>query len=176
MTQGKGRPLKDFGQLREQFQGLGGRQAGTSGPPQPPFRPAPAGGLPYSLNGGYFDQAGYIRAEFIVSYAKEIADKLEVGENEGKIKMTRSLLRNFYAEVMDIKHLLRGGRPFEALRPRILKLEAYATNAANRRTNKAPQMFRSFITENSIASKDLHSFLDGFCQHFECVVLYFRGR
>ena len=173
MTQGKGGPIKDFGQLREHFQGPGGRQAGTSEPPQPPVRPPPAGGLPYrpGLNGGYFDPAGYIRAEFIVEYAKDIADKLEAGG------MTRSLLRNFYSEVMDTKNLLLGGRPFESLRPRVLKLEAFASNAANRRTSPAPLLFQRFIDENvRVASQDSHSFLDGFCQHFECVVLFFRGR
>lgn len=91
--------------------------------------------------------------------------------------MTRSLLRTFYNEVADAKQLLRGGRPFDAVRPRILKLSAFAANAVSRRNSPAPSMFQTFVAENArVASQDQSSFLDGFCQHFECVVLYFKGR
>ncbi|MFH1140677.1 MAG: hypothetical protein V1724_03170 [Chloroflexota bacterium] len=185
MTQREDQPLKSFQELQQRQGGQPtgqGKAAGQTPRPQQgqahtgnPAGWQPQGGLPaqylQTLRSGYFDQHGYIREAFIVEYPIDIAGKLEAGG------MTRSLLRTFYGEVSDVKHLLRGGRLFEALRPRILKLEAFATNATNRRTNRAPQMFQSFIAENvRIASQDADSFLDGFSQHFECVVLYFKGR
>lgn len=90
--------------------------------------------------------------------------------------MTRSLLRNFYGEVSTVRYLLRSGQPWEAVRHRVAKLEAFASNAISRQNNKAPPLFGQFIAENVRASKSDHDFLDGFSQHFECVVLYFKGR
>jgi CRISPR type III-A-associated protein Csm2 len=124
------------------------------------------------LKDGYFDTKGNIHERLIVADALDIAQKLEVG------RMTRSQLRNFYSEVADVRHLLRL-RPdsFEALKSRVLKLQGFAYNATTRSTNKAPQLFSDFIAKNTeIASKDRENFLNGFCEHFECVVLYFKGR
>ncbi|GEM_PF-6938331 len=183
-------PRKDqtFTRLQDLGNRPGGPGAGKPANPGNPAPPPPGPGQPagyrspqrqdglsaqylQTLRSGYFDQLGYIQEKFIVEYPLEIAAQLENGG------MTRSLLRAFYGEVCDVRYLLRGGRPFEALRPRILKLEAFASNAANRRTNRAPRMFEAFITENvHLASKDPHYFLDGFCQHFECITLFFKGR
>ncbi len=125
-----------------------------------------------SLKNGYFDKSGHLRPELIVDDAQQIADRLE---KEG---MSRSLLRNFYGEVAAIRYLVRQ-RPtdFDRYKTRILKLQAYASNATHRRTGRAPESFFEFISSNvGLASRDTESFLDGFCEHFECIVLYFRGR
>lgn len=126
------------------------------------------------LKDGYFDAKGNIHERLIVADAIDIARKLEAE------RMTRSQLRSFYNEVADVKHLLRlQGSSFEALKPRVLKLRGFAHNATTRRTNKVPQLFYDFITKNTeLAGGDQtgKSFLAGFCEHFECVVLYFRGR
>ena len=105
-------------------------------------------------------------------------DALKIAEGLDAGGMARSQLRNFYNEVADIKHLLMS-QPgsFDQLRARVLKLGAFAHNATSQRTNRAPQLFSDFITQNiRFAADDEKSFLRGFYDHFECVVLYFKGR
>jgi CRISPR type III-A-associated protein Csm2 len=162
---GQGGP-RGGGGGRDHERGGGGYRGGGSGrPPQPRL---PEG----YLEGGYFDDKGNIHEGLIVNDALAIAQQLEAGG------MTRSQLRVFYNEVADIRRLLRRQpAAFNQLKARILKLRAFAHNATTRRTNKAPQMFYDFIVKNAeLAAQKPDNFSQGFCEHFECVVLYFRGR
>lgn len=158
---GQGGPRGGGGGGRDRERGGGGRP-----PPSEPRLPEAY------LKDGYFDEKGNIHDYLIVNDALEIAQKLEAGD------MTRSQLRVFYNEVADVRRLLRRQpTAFNELKSRILKLRAFAHNATTRRTNRAPQVFYDFIVKNTeLAAQKPENFLRGFCEHFECIVLYFRGR
>ena len=162
----------------------------TTGGSSPARSPSPGGGTPPSPSGfpgsqvqldrlsqdywkkGYFDNRGNLCDNFISGDAEAMALQLESGG------MTRSLLRNYYNEVCTLRHLVRT-RPddFERWQGRIRKLRGHASNAMTRRTAKAPELFYRFIDRHvDIGAKDRDSFLRGFCEHFECIVLYFKGR
>ena len=166
----------------EQLRGRGGigsqSQASRSSPPRPQGG-GRGGGQPPGprlpdgyLRDGYFDEKGNIYERLIVD------DAINIANNLGQGNMSRSQLRNFYEEVVDIRHLIRSQHnTFDELRPRILKLKAFAHNATTQRASKAPPLFDDFISRNvELGSQSQKNFLDGMYQHFECVVLYFTGR
>lgn len=90
--------------------------------------------------------------------------------------MTTAQLRGrFFAEVRRLEQKLRAVRDYDAIRPEILKLKIYAEDAEKKR--KVPLLFKQFIEANvRWAAKDEKYFVEGFVNHFECVVGYFPGR
>ena len=118
------------------------------------------------LKDGYFDSEGNILPEVIIEWPRDIATKLDVAG------IGSAQIRNFFGEARRIEGQLSSGQDFEALRGRILQLDAYAANAVKK--NNAPPLFKQFIEQNlKWAAKDKKSFLKGFVPHFECVVAYF---
>jgi len=124
-------------------------------------------GLPPDyLKNGYFDQDGNPLPEIIIDWPRRIAAQLDGA------RMAPAQLRNFFSEVRRIEGQLSAGQNFEALRGRILQLDAYAANAVKK--DNAPPLFKQFIEQNlKWAVKDKKSFLEGFMPHFESVVAYF---
>jgi CRISPR type III-A-associated protein Csm2 len=133
-------------------------------PPGREQRPPP---LPQGyLANGYFDAAGNVLPEIIIDWAKDIADKLHAG------RMTTGQLRRFFDEARRIELKLYQTDNFERVRPEILKLVAYANDAAKK--NKAPQLFNDFMEQNiRWAALGKKEFRDGFMNHFECIVGFF---
>ncbi len=124
-------------------------------------------GLPLDyLKNGYFDQNGNPLPEIIIEWPQHIAAQLDGA------RMAPAQLRNFFSEVRRIEGQLSAGQNFEALRGRILQLDAYAANAVKK--DNAPLLFKQFIEQNlKWVVKDKKSFLKGFMPHFESVVAYF---
>lgn len=124
-------------------------------------------GLPPDyLKTGYFDEKGNVLPAVIIDWPQTIALQLD------RQKMTSTQLRNFFAEVRRIDKQLEAGAAFPSLKPRILKLDAYAEYSFNKTTS--PKLFRQFIEANlKWAVKDRKSFSEGFVSHFESVVAYF---
>jgi len=124
-------------------------------------------GLPPGyLKNGYFDQNGNPLPEIIIEWPRHIAAQLSGA------RMAPAQLRNFFGEVRRIEGQLSAGQNFEALRGRILQLDAYAANAVKK--DNAPLLFKQFIEQNlKWVVKDKKSFLRGFLPHFESVVAYF---
>jgi len=127
----------------------------------------PTPGLPSDyLKNGYFDGNGNLFPEVIIEWPRDIAKKLY---NAG---IGSAQLRNFFGEARRIEGQLSSGQDFDALRGRILQLDAYAASAQTR--GNAPPLFKQFIEQNlKWAAKDRKSFTGGFIPHFECVVAYF---
>jgi CRISPR/Cas system CSM-associated protein Csm2 small subunit len=135
--------------------------------PQKRSPPQQEGGLPPRyLAAGYFDGRGNPLSEVIIDWPKQIAQQLERGG------LAAAQLRNFFSEARHIEGQLAAGQGFAAVRPRILKLDAYAANAVKK--GNAPKLFYDFIQHNlKWAATDEKSFLKGFVPHFESVVAYF---
>jgi hypothetical protein len=118
------------------------------------------------LKNGYFDSSGNIFAEVVIEWPRDIAKKLDIAG------MASAQIRNFFDEARHIEGQLSSGQDFDALRGRLLQLDAYAASAQTR--GNAPPLFKQFIEQNlKWAAKDRKSFVSGFIPHFECVVAYF---
>ena len=105
--------------------------------------------------------------------------KIEIAKRLVQDRMSRSQLRNFYNESTNIlQHITTQPNGFDQMRSRILKLRGFAHNATEKRSpNNAPQLFYEFISKNvELAAQSEVNFVKGFHEHFECVVLYFKGR
>jgi len=146
---------------RQQFPSRGG------GPPPRRGEIQQAPGLPPGyLKNGYFDENGYILAEAIIEWPRYLASWLD------SAGMASTQLRNFFREARLIEGQLEAGQNFEALRGRILQLDAFAANAVKR--DNAPHLFKQFMEQNlKWATKDKKWFLKGFIPHFESIVAYF---
>lgn len=150
-----------FEQGRQRFPPRGGEASQTRSPIHQSF-----GLPPQYLKNGYFDQKGNQLPEIIIEWPRHIAMELD------HARMAPAQLRNFFSEARRIEGQLNAGQDFEALRARILQLDAYAANAVKK--ENAPPLFKQFIEENmKWAAKDKKSFLKGFIPHFESVVAYF---
>jgi hypothetical protein len=118
------------------------------------------------LKNGYFDSNGHILPEVIIEWPRDIAKNLDIAG------IGAAQIRNFFGEARRIEGQLSSGQGFDALRGRILQLDAYAASAQTR--GNAPPLFKQFIEQNlKWAAKDRKSFVKGFILHFECVVAYF---
>jgi len=146
---------------RQRFPRRGGPPSSGRGFNQPtPSLPADY------LKNGYFDGKGNLFPEVIVEWPRDIAKKLNIAG------IGSAQIRNFFGEARRIEGQLSSGQDFNALRGRILQLNAYAASAQTR--GNAPPLFKQFIEQNlKWAAKDRKSFMDGFIPHFECVVAYF---
>ena len=118
------------------------------------------------LENGYFDDAGQILPYVIVDWPRSIAANLD---RDG---LKHAQLRNFFKEARSIENQLKAGGEFESLRGRILKLDAFAANAVKK--DNAPWLFKQFIENNlKWASRSKKDYVDGFINHFECIVGYY---
>ena len=150
-----------FERDRQKFPPRGGGAPQTRSPTQ-----QWAGLPPDYLKNGYFDQKGNLLPEVIIAWPRHIAMQLDGAG------MAPAQIRNFFSEARRIEGQLSAGQDFEALRSRILQLDAYAANTVKR--DNAPNLFKRFIEQNvKWAAKDKKAFLKGFIPHFECVVAYF---
>jgi len=121
------------------------------------------------LQKGYFDDKGNPLPEIIIDWPKAIADTL----SGIRPPMSSSQLRGaFFTEVRRLEKRLDATHDFNAIRPEILKLRAFA--ADRRKKRKIPLLFEEFIEANlRWATRGEKEFRKGFVPHFECVVAYY---
>jgi len=124
-------------------------------------------GLPTAyLRDGYFDADGQLRPELIVEHARQIA------ESFAERGPPTAALRRFFGMTRRIEGQLAAGQSFAAVRPALLALKPFVTNACTR--DVVPPLFRDFIERNvDLAVKGQQEFLHGFLPHFQYVVAYF---
>ena len=121
------------------------------------------------LQRGYFDEKGNLLPQVLEDWPQEIAQNLF----HANPKMTTSQLRGaFFNEVRRIENKLDATHDFDAIKPELLKLKAYAED--RKKKNKVPQLFEKFIEANlRWATRSEKDFRQGFVNHFECVVAYY---
>lgn len=155
-----------------------GRGTGSSQPGRPTFGPGrdtfqPPAELPSGyLAKGYFDEKGNCWPQVIQDWPRQISHSLDQSRPQMK---TAQLRGRFFTEVRRLETKLKAGRNFDAIRPELLKIGAFAEQAVNKK--KVPLLFKQFIDANlRLATKGEKEFTDGFVNHFECVVAYFPER
>jgi len=140
--------------------------SGTGRNPQRNVRPVSSEWPAGYLKNGYFDDKGNLLPAVVIDWPQQIAKMFD------KDGLQTAQLRKFFAEVRLIEGQLMAGKDFNNLKPRILKLSAYAFDSNKK--GKAPDVFKEFFERNiKWASANSKGFLEGFVHHFECVVAYF---
>lgn len=160
------------GPLPNRGGGLGG-DARSGGPPG--GRGGPAVGFVQSneyLRLGYFDEKGNVRPEIITTEAEKVALDLIARTRSGQ-QLSYGQLRKFYSKAKFIELQLDSGQDFESVKHKIAALERDAADAEGR--GVAPPALKVFIEKNArLARQSRRSFQEGFLQHFEGVMAYFR--
>jgi CRISPR type III-A-associated protein Csm2 len=129
---------------------------------------------PDYLKGGYFDEQGHLRIEYVSR------DKVEPLA-QAMSAITSHQIRRYFGHCRALETRLRcTDAAWGALWPEVKKLDIAAADAAAKDSPKPkiPILFRDFIQRNVDSIKCQKDFLEGFLPHFEAVVgfgqAYFR--
>lgn len=126
------------------------------------------------LEGGYFTQVTtsegerkVIRREYIIDYAKAIAQKLIDDGKDGKNKSTQ--LRKFYDYCVQLDSMMKNGSSFEEVEGAFCQLLPYAEDAQTRKC--VTDTFVKFIQDNVEQVHNKEDF-NAFLSHFEAVIAF----
>ena len=159
-----------------------GRPRGRPDRPRRPVKPsAPdqtvAHHWPGYLDGGYFDEDGHLKPEFVCREKVEPLVKAmcrygpDGQEQEYKDGLTQSQIRRYFGHCRALELQLRtGGARWGDVRPLVCKLDAAAADGLAKRERKIPPLFADFIRRNVAAIRTEKDFLEGFLPHFEALV------
>lgn len=130
-----------------------------------PFPPAG-----YLENGYYEDSEKQIRRkEYILSYARDIAQTLELDGGNNKNK--RSQIRKFYDYCVRVRQKLDTKGSFSYVEADLANLDPMASQQKNR--NVVSDSFYRFVNMNVKAVKDEQDFR-AFVLHFQSIVAYMK--
>lgn len=133
---------------------------------------------PGYLDGGYFDEQGNLKVEYV---SRDRVEPLARNMAEASPKLTTHQVRRFFSHARRIERQLRLDPD---VWPRLLSdvkfLDEAAADASGKKEKKIPDLFHDFIKRNVAAIKTPQDFLNGFLRHFEALVafgsLHFRER
>lgn len=118
------------------------------------------------LKGGYFKD-GVVKSEYVINYAKSLADSLSSDRNA----LSTGKLRNYYNEVVNAYDNYERGQIVEAEAIyRVTKLYAKATQDVTKK--KAPKLLADFLKLNIDELKTAKD-LKAFKEHFESIVCFY---
>lgn len=142
----------------------GGRRSGDQ---PPPYRTVEAL-WPRYLEGGYFDEHGHLRPEYV---SREKVEPLIEAMANARPALTMNQLRRFFQHCRRIEtHLRQSHAPWGKVLPQVTFLDAAAQDAVGKTDQKIPELFFDFIRRNVAAVSGPEDFLDGFIPHFEALV------
>ena len=121
---------------------------------------------PGYLVGGYFDQKGNMKKEYLVEFADAVAKGLGIAYPA----MSSSQLRKFYQHTKSAAMKLNYSS-FQSVQGDIIKLLPFTAEAKGKQ--KVPDIFYRFIKMNLENVRNEKDFLDGFMEHFQAVVAFF---
>lgn len=124
------------------------------------------------LSRGYFDEKGNLYCELITTTAEKLAE--DFGQSRPQLKNHQ--LRRFYNHIKMAENQLNMLQDFPRIQVKIQKLKPFAAEAAGGESAKVPKIFYDFINKNLDLVKDEKSFREGFLEHFQAVVAYFKFR
>lgn len=145
----------------------GGQYSGPPARRSGQERTVPGLGPDY-LQGGYFNEKGYLRKEIFTTEAERVAGLLSA---KG---MTSAALRRFYNKVRGIYERYNDTKNFEEAKTGLYSIYPNVADKVSRNNSNVPEEFRRFINTNlNLAERD-PDHLKGFVQHFQSVVAYFK--
>lgn len=136
---------------------------------------------PDYLKGGYFDEAGNLRLEYVCRDKVEPLVRKMCEPREG---LTSHQVRRYFGHCRALETRLRGldeearAARWKQVHAEVKKLDMAAADGAAKQPPKIPELFHDFIRRNVAAIKTDKDFLSGFVPHFEALVgfgqAYFR--
>lgn len=153
---------RDWGRSRSQGRGGGHR----SNPP--PDNRTLEQIWPGYLQGGYFDNNGSLKAEYV---SRATVDPLVQAMGQAFPPLTTHQLRRFFQHCRAIEARLKAKQAaWDALNADFRKLDVAAADAFGKSTKKIPLLFHDFIRRNVAAVSGEKDFVHGFIPHFEALV------
>lgn len=136
---------------------------------------------PDYLRGGYFDDAGHLKIEYV---SRERVEPLVQAMCGDRVGLTAHQVRRYFGHCRAIETRLKAvgdekrAELWKDLLPEVKKLDIAAADGAAKQPAKIPAIFHVFIRRNVAAIKTDKDFLRGFLPHFEALVgfgqAYFR--
>ncbi len=131
---------------------------------------------PNYLKGGYFDENGCLKIEYVSRENVEPLVKNMGADYNGKSKLTTSQLRRFFQHCKRIQAKIKSGRSqWPNIHPEFMVLDLAASDAFGKKPRKIPELFYNFIKRNTAVVKTERDFNDGFMPHFEALVGFGSG-
>jgi len=159
----------------------GGGPPGRGGPPRDPHGETVTKYWPDYLKGGYFDEAGNLRLEYVCRDKVEPLVRKMCEPREG---LTSHQVRRYFGHCRALETRLRGldeearAARWKQVHAEVKKLDIAAADGVAKQPRKIPELFHDFIRRNVAAIKTDKDFLSGFVPHFEALVgfgqAYFR--
>lgn len=149
----------------------GGRRRGQRDPnraQRPPRVDRVATVWPEYLKGGYFDDAGNLRTEYVCREKVEPLVQAMCAQHPG---LTTHQVRRYFGHCRAIETKLRAaGADWNSVRPLVCRLDVAAADGAFKQSPKISELFLDFIRRNVAAIKTQKDFVEGFLPHFEALV------
>ena len=126
------------------------------------------------LAGGYFDEEGNLKPEYVSREKMEGLVKnmcLEDGRPR-RDGLTAHQVRRYFGHCRALETRLKSatGTTWTSVVPEVKKLDIAAADGFAKRPPKIPDLFHDFVRCNVAAIKSKEDFLDGFLPHFEALV------
>lgn len=152
----------------------GGGQRG--GHPRDPDPPSIADLWPGYLDGGYFDEQGCLKIDYV---SRDKVEPLVKAMCDARPELTTHQIRRYFGHCRAVETRLRNAdASWERLRPEVAKLDIAAADGFAKSQPKIPAIFHEFIKRNVDKIRTRKDFLEGFLPHFEAIVgfgqAYFR--
>ena len=128
---------------------------------------------PQYLQGGYFDEKGYLRPEYV---SRDKMMKIVNQLRDAKPVLTVHQMRRYFQHCRAIESKLKSGRSrWEAEQTNLMRIDIAAKDAYGKSQRKIPALFHDFILSNVAQIKSEKDFLEGFLPHFEALVGFSSG-
>ncbi|HUI08290.1 MAG TPA: type III-A CRISPR-associated protein Csm2 [Verrucomicrobiae bacterium] len=123
---------------------------------------------PNYLQGGYLDQSGNLKLEYV---AREKVMSLIREMDRARPRLTMHQVRRFFQHCRAIEARLRArSSSWSAEESAFRKLDVAAADGFGKSNPKIPKLFHDFIQRNVAMVKTEQDFLKGFLPHFEALV------
>lgn len=123
---------------------------------------------PEYLKGGYFDDEGNLRVEYV---SREKVEPLVRAMANAHPELTHGQLRRFFQHCRRIEARLKTGEEdWGRVRPQVAFLDSAAQDAYGKQPRKIPALFRDFIERNVAVIDSENDLRNGFLPHFEALV------
>lgn len=142
-------------------------------PPRDPHADTVTKYWPDYLKGGYFDEQGNLRIEYV---CRDKVEPLVRTMCEDRVGLTTHQVRRYFGHCRALETRLKGlseeqmETRWKQVHPEVKKLDIAAADGAAKQPPKIPPLFHDFIQRNVAAVRNHRDFLRGFLPHFEALV------
>lgn len=120
------------------------------------------------LEGGYFDNDGFLKEDFIKKYPERLAKRFQGNPNLNK----PTQIRKYFDQVVIIEGRFKVNKQFQYVLVELTKMLPLLHSAKTKKL--ISEEFYSFLEKNiELAKESEKNFAEGFVQHFQFVIAYY---